>query len=149
MNDIEAYYILQNMTLDEDASDELKTRVNEALDFAKKAILKYRDLTDKELEMIEIGLSVAVHGSQLPDVDEEEYKDIIELKRKLGILSKEDFCCKKCGNRNLGYSLHGDFGGTYGVFWCRKCGDSFQDPYMLATDEDWKIFREATKGIMW
>lgn len=74
---------------------------------------------------------------------------MIKLKFKLGILCKEDFCCEKCGNRDLDYSLHGSFNGTYGVFLCKKCGFSFVDMYSVATDEDWENFREATRGIMW
>lgn len=48
------------------------------------------DLTDKEIEMIDIGLDVACHECQLPDEGEEGYSDVIALRRKLDIYDKDD-----------------------------------------------------------
>lgn len=47
------------------------------------------NLTNKEIEMIDIGLYVACHECQLPDEGEEGYLDIIALRRKLGIYDKD------------------------------------------------------------
>lgn len=43
------------------------------------------ELTDKELQMIDIGLFCACQECQLPDCGEDGYEDVILLRKKLGI----------------------------------------------------------------